>query len=144
MTFSSEESMKSVGVKFDDDKCPYHLVPAFALAGTAWQFKYGATKYDDWNHSKGMPHSKQLRAALGHIEELKMGHPIDPETGIGHVYAAIASLMMLAENMVMYPEHNDLYPPAYIKKKTLLDDHLQETKVNMLKSIKTLKENKSK
>lgn len=125
------------GVKYDDDKCSYHLLPPFALEGTAWVFKCGAEKYAAWNHSNGMAWSKMLRAAQSHIDEIRKGRPNDPEFGTHHVFHAICSLMMLAEAIMMYPENNDLYPDAYIKRKNKIDQFMAEQKEAALNYIHT-------
>lgn len=132
------------GVKFDDDKVAYHLLPPLALQGTAWVFKYGGVKYAAWNHSNGMDWSKMYRAALGHTLELGMGNFLDDETKLGHVYHAICSLMMLAEGMILHPDKNDLYPKQYKEKAALIKAHQDLMKHNALAGIQAIRDEKSK
>lgn len=138
---NSEETHRK-GVKYDDDKCSYHLLPPFALEGTAWVFKCGAEKYAAWNHSNGMAWSKMLRAAQSHIDEIRKGRPNDPEFGTHHVFHAICSLMMLAEAIMMYPENNDLYPDAYIQRKNKIDQFMAEQREAALNYIHTKRSEK--
>jgi len=87
---------RSDGMKFDDTKPDYSLVPFGALDEVVKVLTYGAKKYDRFNWEKIEAHRYQA-AAMRHISAYMQGEKFDPETGINHMAHAICSLMFLVE-----------------------------------------------
>lgn len=92
------------GTRFNDDKPEYHLIPLFALAGTAQVLMYGKKKYTAWDWAKGMPWSVCFDCALRHLTAWQRGEENDPESGLPHLDHALCNLIMLAAYRDIYPE----------------------------------------
>lgn len=76
-----------------DKKPPLSLVPPCAIVGMAMAFKEGARKYGAYNwRSKKVQAMIYIDAALRHIGQKLDGEDIDPESGVDHLDAAMASL----------------------------------------------------
>lgn len=83
------------GVKFDQNKLPWHLTPWDALKAIVKVLAFGAKKYGDRNWEKGMDWHRLHRAAVGHlIEWWETGKP-DEETGYSHLWHAGCCVMFL-------------------------------------------------
>jgi hypothetical protein len=92
-----ENTEKLGGVKFDQGKARFDLMPPGVLEGVAEVFTYGANKYGERNWEKGMKWGRLFGAAMRHAWAFWNGNELDPESKKHHLYHAIASLMMLAE-----------------------------------------------
>jgi hypothetical protein len=89
------------GLKFDDGKVPWQLLPFDSLEEIAKVLRHGAKKYtvgsvsgaNNWR--KGIAYSRLLRAALGHLISWWTGEDLDPETGLSHLAHAGCCVMFL-------------------------------------------------
>jgi len=88
------------GTKYDKGKVKYSTMPIHALQEVLKAFTYGADKYEAYNYSKGMDHTRYIDATLRHINAYLLGEDID-ESGNTHLSHAVASLMMLMDNKVI-------------------------------------------
>lgn len=99
MSTSIDESPMGVaavhGVKFDDNKTRYDLLPPEALEGAAQVFAVGAKKYGPRNWEKGMNWGRVFAACMRHLWAWWRGESVDPETGISHLHHAACNIMML-------------------------------------------------
>lgn len=88
---------KTEGVKFDDGKLRFDLIPPDAMAVVAAVLTYGALKYEDRNWELGMDRAR-LRAARDRHENARLlGQSHDPETNLPHLaHEAACTLMELA------------------------------------------------
>jgi hypothetical protein len=100
------------GKKHDQDKPRMDLIPAEFLLGIAQVLTFGAKKYESWNWSKGLEHSRLYSAVLRHLLSHKQGETIDPESGLPHLAHAACGLMFLHWMSVHRPDLNDLTEPA--------------------------------
>lgn len=82
------------GLKYDEGKPRYDLIPPEALKALATQLKYGAEKYADRDWEKGIHFGRLVRAATGHLWDFWAGEEFDEE-GRPHLHGAITSLAML-------------------------------------------------
>lgn len=84
------------GVKFDNDKPQWSLLPFKALKEVVDVLTYGAKKYapDNW---KKVPNAKQryIDAGFRHFTAYAAGEKLDPETGKSHLAHAICCLLYL-------------------------------------------------
>lgn len=85
------------GVKLDEGKLRYDLVPQYPLEQLAKLYTEGAKKYDDENWRKGMEWNRIYAAIQRHLAEWRKGVSLDPETGVPHVIAAAWGCFALAE-----------------------------------------------
>jgi hypothetical protein len=71
-------------MRFNAGKPDYSLIPPDALRALAWVYTIGALKYDRYDWLKGMPWSEVLASADRHLEAIKAGEDVDPDTGLPH------------------------------------------------------------
>jgi len=88
----------SGGVKHDDGKPKYALLPYDAIEEVAKVLTYGEKKYGARNWEKGMAWDRVFSATMRHLVKWwQKGEDVDPETGINHLaHAACDVLMLLA------------------------------------------------
>jgi len=83
------------GIKHDQDKIDFALVPIGPLTEVARVWTYGKKKYSAWNWTNGFAYSRPLAAALRHTFDWARGQTYDLETGIHNLAHAICCLEML-------------------------------------------------
>lgn len=87
----------SAGVKYDQGKLPWHLLPGDAVEPVLRVLSYGADKYAPRNWEKGMAWSRPFGAMMRHMWAWWMGEDKDKETGETHLaHAACCLLFLLA------------------------------------------------
>ena len=86
------------GIKHDQHKPRFDLIPPLAERQVAEVLEYGARKYapDNWRKVDDAK-SRYLAAARRHINAWQTGETIDPESNLPHLAHAICSLMFVAE-----------------------------------------------
>lgn len=102
----SDEPIKKAGVKYDNGKPQWSLLPFKALTQVVEVLTYGAKKYapDNW---KKVPNAKQryIDAGFRHFAAYASGETHDPETGKHHLAHAICCLLYIVAFDL--GEHND-------------------------------------
>jgi len=73
------------GLRFDDDKPAYDLIPPEAMDELALLYTIGAKKYDLRNWERGMAFGKCFGPLMRHAWRFWRGEERDPETGIHHM-----------------------------------------------------------
>lgn len=86
--------------KYDQEKPKYSIMPVLAVNEVMKAFTYGASKYGKYNYSGGMEYSRYVDAAIRHINDFLACEDID-ESGNTHLSHAVASLMMLMDNIAL-------------------------------------------
>ena len=86
-------------VKYDAGKPRLELVPPRAMTAMGLVLGYGAAKYGEHNYLKGMAWGRLAGASMRHTFSWLMGEDKDPESGLPHLYHALASLAMLIETV---------------------------------------------
>ena len=96
----------NLGVKYDNDKPQWSLLPFKALREVVDVLTYGAKKYapDNW---KKVPDAKRryIDAGFRHFTAYAGGEKLDPETGKSHLAHAMCCLLYLLAFEV--GEHHD-------------------------------------
>lgn len=96
----------TTGVKYDNDKPQWSLLPFKALKEVVDVLTYGAKKYapDNW---KKVPDAKRryIDAGFRHFTAYAAGEKLDPETGKSHLAHAMCCLLYLLAFEI--GEHND-------------------------------------
>ena len=84
----------TVGVKYDQEKLRWDLLPIEEVEEVVKVLQCGARKYADHNWKK-VPDSKRryFSAALRHIFAWWRGEQMDPETGLHHLAHAMCCLL---------------------------------------------------
>ena len=82
------------GIKYDQGKVDYTLIPPVALREVAEALTYGATKYTAYNWV-GVESTRYLSAAYRHLEAFRGGHKLDTESDLHHLALCITNLLFL-------------------------------------------------
>ena len=86
------------GIKYDDTKPRYELLPPKPIEDIVKVLTVGARKYSDENWRYVDPlYDRYYAAALRHIQAWRMGEVNDPETGLPHLAHAGCCLIFLME-----------------------------------------------
>jgi len=92
------EHNKMVGVKLDEHKARFDLIPPMAELAVAHVLRYGADKYAPGNWALvENGHERYMAAALRHLNAYRMGEPEDIESGYSHLAHAICCLLFILE-----------------------------------------------
>lgn len=89
----------SQGTKHDTEKPKTNLIPSEAIEQEAWIFTFGATKYGDYNWTKGINYSRIISAAMRHLLAINRGEDVDPESGRPHAAHVRANMAFLLQFM---------------------------------------------
>ena len=84
--------------KNDENKPDFTLIPQEALLEVAKVFTHGEKKYGKYNYSCGTSYTRYIAACHRHLNQWLKGEDND-EIGTNHLGNAIASLMMLLDNI---------------------------------------------
>lgn len=83
------------GVKHDQGKDPWDLLPWDAVRAIVKVLQFGATKYAPRNWEKGMKWSRPFSALIRHLTSWWEGERKDPETGYSHLWHAGCCIVFL-------------------------------------------------
>lgn len=88
------------GVKYDEGKARYDLLPPDSLEELVKVFTIGAKKYEDRNWEKGMAWGRVFAAMMRHAWAWWRGETLDPENGQHHLASvAWCAIVLLAYDM---------------------------------------------
>ena len=85
----------SAGVKFDQGKDPWHLMPWDAARAIVKVLAFGAGKYSARHWEQGLEWSRPSAALQRHLTAWWHGEGVDPETGYSHLWHAGCCMMFL-------------------------------------------------
>lgn len=105
--------MADLATKENVEKPLIELVPPEAIVGIAKVLTFGAKKYAPNNWRKGLPYSRTYGSVQRHLLAWYQGEEIDADSGLPHLFHAMADIMFLENWNRMHPE---------------LDDRITETK----------------
>lgn len=83
------------GIKHDDGKLPWHLLPFDAVRAIVAVLAFGAAKYASRNWEAGMDWSRPFAALHRHLAAWWEGERADPETGYSHLWHAGCCILFL-------------------------------------------------
>lgn len=84
------------GIKYDQGKPDYSLLPFASVDDVVSVMTYGAEKYDRFNW-KNVSEIRYQAAAMRHISAYMQGESADTETGHSHLAHAVCNLLFLME-----------------------------------------------
>jgi len=84
-TDDSEYGVGDDGVKYDNGKLRYDLIPVEALESIIKVYTMGAEKYADRNWEKGMSWGRVFGAVMRHAWAFWRGEEFDQESGLPHM-----------------------------------------------------------
>jgi hypothetical protein len=96
-----------VANKFDGGKTRFELVDPLALKGLADVLEFGAKKYAVDNWRKGFPFTRIIASLERHLNAIKAGEDVDPESGLPHIDHVGCNWMFLSFFMKKMPELDD-------------------------------------
>ena len=106
--------MSDAGVKYDDEKLPYHLVPFDVIDDIVRVQQYGAKKYTP-NGWQTVPNGveRYISAAFRHMSSFQQGQVLDTESGLPHLTHALCSLMYAhyLQKRIVNENHNRTAQP---------------------------------
>ena len=87
--------MSEKGLKLDEEKRDWTLLPWGALEEVVKVLEFGAKKYsrDNWKHVE--PRERYVSAAFRHLIAYAKGEKIDPESGLHHLAHCICCLLFM-------------------------------------------------
>lgn len=87
---------EKIGIKYDQNKLRYDLMPPEVLQSVVQVLTNGAKKYAD-NNWKDVPDSdnRYYAAAMRHLQAWRMGEMLDAEDSLPHLSHAICCLSFL-------------------------------------------------
>ena len=94
------------GVKYDQDKPDWSLLPLEPIEDVVDVLTFGAKKYspDNWKKVPDL-HNRYFAAAMRHLVAWKNGEILDPESGKPHLAHAQCCLVFLAWFDKQHPDH---------------------------------------
>lgn len=96
LQFSDMIPSKKGGIKYDDGKLRYDLIPPEVLEELAKIYTFGANKYGDDNwKSLSNPDSRFYAALIRHIQEFRKGIMFDEESTFHHLSHALWNISAL-------------------------------------------------
>ena len=99
--------MKHEGLRYNEGKIRYDLIPTFANQQFARVLGKGAEKYGEQNWEKGMAWSSVIASLKRHIAAFESGEDFDAETGLLHMAHAMCNVSFLLEYYKIYPQGDD-------------------------------------
>jgi len=90
---------KRLGLKFDQGKLRWNLLPLGPIRSVIKVLMFGAEKYskDNWKHVDGW-RDKYWDAAMRHLTDWYEGEELDPETGESHLTHALCCIIFMHAN----------------------------------------------
>lgn len=83
------------GLKYDEGKLRYDLIPHYPIEMLAAVLTFGATKYGDWNWSHGIPYLKLIASCSRHFWSFVSCDDVDKESGLPHLAHLMCNVAML-------------------------------------------------
>ena len=115
LTSSVDITSANEGMKFDEGKTRYDLIPAYSLHMLAEVYTFGARKYADNNWRKGLKWSRVFGAAMRHLWAFWKGEDTDPESGLPHLCHAAWCVFTLLDYTQSRKELDDRVCQTYLK-----------------------------
>lgn len=98
---------KEEGLRFNEGKLRYDLVPTFSQQEYVRVLTKGAEKYAPHNWKKGMAWSKVIASLKRHLAALESGEDYDLETNLLHTAHIMCNAAFLTEYYKIYPQGDD-------------------------------------
>jgi hypothetical protein len=105
----TEYNQEGLGVKQDQGKLQWSLLPLEYLEGCVRVLMVGAKKYAPHNWRKGMPYTQPYNALQRHLQEFMKGQDIDPESGEHVLDHALCELLFLRMNTMERKDLDDRF-----------------------------------
>ncbi len=97
------------GIKYDNNKLRYDLLPSYPLEQLVKVYTYGAQRYTDNNWRKGLKWSRVFAAIMRHLWSWWKDEDNDPESNISHLAHAAWGCFTLLEYTQNKKRFDDRY-----------------------------------
>lgn len=104
----------SKGIRYNEGKPRWSLVPQSALIPMVRVLEYGTTKYEIGNWTKGLSVTGICESLKRHLDAFMEGEDLDPESKLNHIGHIQANAMFLSWMMQNKPEMDDRF--KYVNK----------------------------
>lgn len=105
----NKKTVKNEGLKFDEGKLRFDLIPVYPLEELARVYTIGAKKYGDHNWRNGLKWSRVIRAGLGHFYSWIRGEKYDKMDGQHHLASVVWCVFTLMQYEEDMPELDDRF-----------------------------------
>lgn len=103
------EKARTGGIRHDQDKLNWSLVPMEHLEGMVRVLMFGAKKYDAHNWRKGLTYSRITNSLQRHLNAFNAGETLDPESNLPHTAHILCNALFLAGMEAEHPQLDDRY-----------------------------------
>lgn len=110
------EENKEKGLRYNEGKPKWSLVPQSALIGMVRVLEYGSRKYAPYNWMKGVSVTETCESLKRHLDAFMEGQDNDPESGLSHVYHMQCNALFLSWMLENKPEFDDRYKDPNLNK----------------------------
>lgn len=110
--------MSEQGLRYNQGKTRYDLLPPYAIDQLARNMTKGADKYAERNWEKGMKWTTVLASLKRHLADWEMGKDYDPEDGQLLMAKVMTNAAFLTEYYKIAPQYDDR-PHKYLKPKRI-------------------------
>jgi len=110
---------KSEGLKHDQDKLRWDLLPSEAIEDVIEIMMFGATKYGDYNWTNGINYNRIFSACMRHMWAWWRSEDLDSESGKNHLAHAMCCIMFLLSYIKRNQDFQKTFDnrPTYLKEK---------------------------
>lgn len=112
------QDLSKEGVKYDEGKARFSLIPVMPLREVANLYAMGAKKYSDRNWEKGIKWTRIYDAMNRHMTSWWAGETHDQVDRQHHLASVIWCALTLMEYERTHPEFDDREPQNYPLKKS--------------------------
>jgi len=109
---------KEQGLRFNNGKTRYDLLPNYAIEQFAKVLTVGANKYEPWNWAKGMPWMDVIASLKRHLSAFERGEDMDKESGELHMAHVLCNAAFITEYYKIAPQF-DNRQHSYLKPKKI-------------------------
>jgi hypothetical protein len=95
------------GLRFNEGKAKWSLVPQSSLTPMVKVLEYGAKKYAPYNWTKGLSVTEICESLKRHLDAYMEGEDTDPESGESHIGHIQCNAMFLSWMIQNKPEFDD-------------------------------------
>lgn len=103
----AESHASEVGVKYDEGKLRFDLIPPKVMQDLAEVYTMGAAKYEDRNWEQGIKFSRLYAAVQRHLHAYWSGQDLDVESALPHLAHAMWGMAAMLELSRTRPEFDD-------------------------------------
>lgn len=96
------------GLRFNEGKPQWRLLPQSALVPMVRVLEFGATKYSPENWKKGLSTTGCMESLKRHWDAMMEGETHDPESGLPHIGHIMCNAMFISWMQANKPEFDDL------------------------------------